>query len=990
MGNVVPSYSRMSSKAPRHKLLNQPEGHCVPRHRLDIVEAGSAGAGPSRPAGLRAALARLSHRALTTLILIATFVILMALAISTARNVLRGDALALAAAEESVTRAANVAQSLLDRHLLQVEGQLTSLAEWLGQGFISADEPMRASSALRQLTAHSYTHNNLMLTDAQGEVWASAIPARIGHSLPLARSALTRVAPAGVAQEAAAPDEGAILHGPLLSLETGETILLMLRRVALDERGLPILAAAEIPTALITAVLAPMVNPPQLRVRLENREGLILAAGPGQVHLVGQALPRPAQPLRRDERVERTPNRQGDGDVFATARPIMLPGLLAVAVLPDSAALGGWPVLRLRIVVGLVIVTLLLLALSAAVFFATWIRQRAVLERDAANARLLAAIESLPDGFIYWDAEDRLVVCNSRYKEFFGPAQAMLSPGVGFIEVARHWVERNIIADRDLTVEERLAGVLEVHRTTGEPLERQLTDGRWLRIARQRMAGGGVVVILSDITALKQAMVEIGEARDAAGRAMAAKSNLLAHVSHELRTPLSGLLRLADGLSRETSLSGTQRHQAGLVGATARHLLALANEVLDLAAMEARSLTLNPGIAVPAEIFREALAMVQPLAEAKRVTLDLTEENLPGHIEVDATRLRQMALNLLANAVKFTPDGSKVRLHVVARDTPEILRFEVNDQGRGVPEPERARLFRDFTRLAASEAEGTGLGLSISARLAGLMGGRIGCTDADPAPGACFWVELPLKRAAPAPRAAPPLDGHRLRLLAVDDTHSNLSVLRALLSTTGFELETVSEGQAALEAVEIAAREGRPFDLVLMDVMMPGMDGLEATRRLRALPGTMGGMPIIAVTASAFPEDIATCRAAGMVGHVTKPVELAALMRAIAVAVTAAEAPAGAAVPDALTTLRPMFLAELRTRLAELDAALRDGRSMVEAVHALAGTVGHLGEGGLVIAARSTLKALRDGDAQAPALAAALLRDLCATFPEAAATTEAV
>ena len=175
-----------------------------------------------------------------------------------------------------------------------------------------------------------------------------------------------------------------------------------------------------------------------------------------------------------------------------------------------------------------------------------------------------------------------------------------------------------------------------------------------------------------------------------------------------------------------------------------------------------------------------------------------------------------------------------------------------------------------------------------------------------------------------------------------------------------------------------------------MDVMMPGMDGLEATRRLRALPGTMGSMPVIAVTASAFPEDIATCRAAGMMGHVTKPVDRAALIRALAAAisVTSGEgAPRDA--PDPMAALRPLFLAELRTRLAQLEAAMRDGRSLVESVHALAGTVGHLGEAALAASARRTLQALRDRDPQSPAQAEALLRELRAAFPEDASTEAA-
>ncbi|MDB5376557.1 MAG: hypothetical protein JWR00_1003, partial [Rubritepida sp.] len=436
-----------------------------------------------------------------------------------------------------------------------------------------------------------------------------------------------------------------------------------------------------------------------------------------------------------------------------------------------------------------------------------------------------------------------------------------------------------------------------------------------------------------------------------------------------------------------------------LVGATARHLLALANEVLDLAAMEARSLTLSVAPTPATAIFEDALAMVQPLAEGKEVRLSFMAEGLPARIEADATRLRQMVLNLLANAVKFTPHGSTVRLDATVHSSPALLRFEIVDQGAGVPESERDRLFTDFTRLAPSETEGTGLGLSITARLAALMGGRIGCTDARGGAGACFWVELPLILAAeengaaeerageePAGAETPgfaPLDPigpeRRLRLLAVDDVAANLSVLRALLATTGFELETVTEGAAALEVVAVAAREGRPFDVVLMDVMMPGMDGIEVTRRLRAMPGAAGRVPVVAITASAFPEDVAACRAAGMVAHLSKPVERAQLLRVLAGLVS--PAPAEGAVPDDLGAFRPLFLAELRKRLDQLEAAGPEKRALLEAVHAIAGTVGHLGEPELVAAARGVLKALRDEDPGVPELVRELLAELRRAFP---------
>jgi len=919
-------------------------------------------------------------RAVPALILAASFMILMSLAIGAARNLHRGEALAVAAAEAAVTRAADVAQSVLNRHFLQVDGQVSGLADWLDHGFISSTEPQRASLALGQLTANSYTHSNLMLADARGEVWASAIAMRIGQSLPLPHGVL----------EAAAREGPAVLHGPLRNPETGLSMLLLLRRVGQDAQGQAILAVAEIPNELVTGVLAPMVNPPEMRVRLENREGLVLAAGPGQTALVGRVLPLTQAPGVQEGPVLRHPSRLGTGEVFSAARPIMLPGLLAMVSLPESAALAGWPPLRVSLLAGAGIAALLVIALAAALLFAAWNGQLAAREREMADARLRSAIERLPDGFVLWDQDDRLVICNSRYKEINGAVKHMLVPGLPFPELARAWVENGMLVTHGVEPEAFLRGIIHRHRMAlGQP-EREMSDGSWLRIGQQRMANGSLVVVVTDITELKQAMAALAQARDAADQATTAKSKLLAHVSHELRTPLTSLLRLAEVLQREAGLSATYRHQAGMVGATARHLLALANEVLDLAAMEARSLTLHPEVAATQDIFLDAMAMVRPLAEAKRVTLRFTAEGLPSHLEVDATRLRQMALNLLSNAVKFTPEDSELRLKASAEDG--RLVFEVSDQGAGVPEPERALLFRDFTRLASSLPDGTGLGLSITARLAALMGGRIGYADVEPGPGARFWIELPLVIATPPPPAdaASVLDAlpqRRMRVLAVDDAPSNLSVLRALLSQNDLDLETVTEGAAALEAVEIAAREGRPFDVVLMDVMMPGMDGKETTRRLRAMPGTMGSMPVIAVTASAFPEDIAETRAAGMDSHVIKPVDRNLLLRALGAALSRRPIPEEA--PDPLHALRPMLLAELNLRLTQLELALRDGSPPIPIIHALAGTIGHLGAPQQVTRTRRVLQALRDEDQAGLKLARALLDELRFSFPEAAAHTPA-
>jgi CheY-like chemotaxis protein len=246
----------------------------------------------------------------------------------------------------------------------------------------------------------------------------------------------------------------------------------------------------------------------------------------------------------------------------------------------------------------------------------------------------------------------------------------------------------------------------------------------------------------------------------------------------------------------------------------------------------------------------------------------------------DETRLRQMVLNLLSNAVKFTPEGGEVRLRLT-RGTG--LRIEVSDTGPGIPPDRRGLLFSDFARLEPSPGQefgGAGLGLSISAALARAMGGAIGCETGPGGRGSLFWIELPLEETAeaepppPPPAPSPNAAGTRpRRVLVVDDVAPNRMVARALLEGAGHAVEAVADGADAVEAVRHGA-----FDLVLMDVHMPGMDGLETTRRIRALEGPERQVRIIALTADALRDRVEACLAAGMDGHLAKPLDRATLL----------------------------------------------------------------------------------------------------------------
>lgn len=387
---------------------------------------------------------------------------------------------------------------------------------------------------------------------------------------------------------------------------------------------------------------------------------------------------------------------------------------------------------------------------------------------------------------------------------------------------------------------------------------------------------------------LKRANRDLAAANAAAARATEAKSRFLARMSHELRTPLNGVLGLAQALARDPLLSTAHRAQAATLEMAGRHLVAVANDVLDLAQVESGHLELRPQPVALAELLAGCATMVRPAAGDKGVTL-LTEfdDRLPPGVAADPTRLRQLVLNLLTNAVKFTPGGGQVTLRALTPPQAEAgadmaLRLEVRDTGPGVPEAARQEIFGDFVQLERGGVlGGSGLGLAIARNIAEGMGGQIGCdANAEAATGALFWVELRLPRATvPAPTELAPTPQTRpLRLLVADDVAANQAVARALLETAGHVVDCVGDGALAVAAVSRSTAEGAPYDAVLMDVMMPGVDGLEATRRIRALPGNEARTPILAVTASAFAADIAACRAAGMDGHVAKPIEREAML----------------------------------------------------------------------------------------------------------------
>jgi CheY-like chemotaxis protein len=339
-----------------------------------------------------------------------------------------------------------------------------------------------------------------------------------------------------------------------------------------------------------------------------------------------------------------------------------------------------------------------------------------------------------------------------------------------------------------------------------------------------------------------------------------------------------------------TKLSAQQRKYAETVRGSADALLAIINDILDISKLEAGKVEIEAIDFSFADLAEEAVQLLSPLAEEKGLAMTCTISPLARRpFRGDPQRLRQVLLNLLSNGLKFTEQGGvdlDVRGWTAVGDRTRV-RVEVRDSGIGVDDAQKTRLFQNFQQADSSTTRrfgGTGLGLSISRQLVELMGGRIGVSDRRGG-GAVFWFELELEAgaelAAPAAdRAEPAAHSPYARVLLAEDNDVNALLATEIVRQVGLGVERVSNGEQAVAAV---ARGG--YDLVLMDVHMPVMDGLEATRRIRALPGPAGRVPVVAMTANAMKSDEDACRAAGMDDFVSKPFKadqfVAALFRVL-------------------------------------------------------------------------------------------------------------
>lgn len=591
----------------------------------------------------------------------------------------------------------------------------------------------------------------------------------------------------------------------------------------------------------------------------------------------------------------------GDASIFnrdpMTGQIALPAGSWQIAAMPSNGWPRSWPgkypftagALLAAFLTGALIYFLLRLPHSTrrAIAFATAARSRS-------ETRFRDAIEALPDGISIYDRNGALVVYNRNFVTLHNCIRDAIKPGLRYDDFIRAGLQKGQFDFTDSPYglnKDTFTEFAKRHFTSAdESYELKLSNNRWLNIVERRMRDGGTVCFHIDITQQKENERAITEARIRAEKANAAKSTFLATVSHEVRTPLNGVLGLLNTLNEQSALSARDQHYVSTAYDSAQQLLTILNEILDISKMEAGHLELEPSPFNIRDTIKSALALTNPQVTGKGLELRTRISESTNQIVMgDDGRVRQILLNLLSNAVKFTDRGHiEVAADVVnSQDDMAHLTLTVADTGIGFNPEQANRLFEPFTQLDSKTTKkvcGTGLGLAICKRLVNLMNGQISA-QGRVRKGARFTVTLPFEVTdsvsasnnsetgiTPTPQS---LGWPNIRVLMAEDSATNQLVVQAMLKGTGYVLDTVNNGNDAL-----AMLEKLQYQIVLMDIYMPEMDGIEATQRIRQ-KWASPQLPIIALTANAMQGDRERFIAAGMDDFLAKPVARSALLRTL-------------------------------------------------------------------------------------------------------------